>query len=404
MGKAQFILIEGSRQMNIITVILAAGYSSRMGSFKPLLELGGEPAIARVCRSFSQLGLPLCVVTGHNATRLRPIIEKIGAAEAYNPDFADGMFTSIREGVRHAFEQGADGVLLSPVDCSLVTPAAIKRVLDTAEANPDRFSVAVFGGKKGHPLYIPKKVFEEILAHDGTNGLKGVTRRYDHELIRVETLDEGVLLDMDTPEGYEHMKNYLAGSVPKLSQLLKNRRFILARHGSTVPHAEKTFIGRCDVPLSDKGRHEARAAAELIKSLAPAAKKVYCSDLSRAVDSAEAIAAALKTETQSDPRLAELSLGEWDGLPISEIKRRFPEEYESRGRDILGYTTPGGENFYELQYRVALCLTDILAADPSPDIVICAHKGVIQSILGLLDCTAPDFSAQSPAKGEVLVR
>lgn len=390
--------------MNIIAVILAAGYSSRMGSFKPLLELEGEPAIARVCRSFSQLGLCLCVVTGHNAAALRPTLEKIGAAEAYNPDFAEGMFTSIREGVRYAHAEGADGVLLSPVDCSLVTPAAIQRVLDTAEACPDRFSVAVFGGKKGHPLYIPKKVFDEILAHDGTNGLKGVTRRYDGELIRVETLDEGVLLDMDTPAGYEHMKNYLAGSVPKLAQLLKNRRFILARHGSTVPHAEKTFIGRHDVPLSDQGREEARTAAELIKNLAPTAKRVYCSDLSRSRDSAEAIAAALGVETHADPRLAELSLGAWDGLPISEVKRRFPAEYEERGRDILGYVTPGGENFYELQYRVALCLTDILAADPCPDIVICAHKGVIQSILGLLDCKNPDFSAQSPAKGEVVVR
>ncbi len=390
--------------MNIIAVILAAGYSSRMGSFKPLLELEGEPAIARVCRSFSRLGLPLCVVTGHNGAALRPIIEKRGAVEAYNPDFAEGMFTSIREGVRYAHSQNADGVLLSPVDCSLVTSSAIKRVLDTAEANPDRFSVAVFGGKKGHPLYIPKKAFEEILAHDGTNGLKGVTRRYDGELIRVETLDEGVLLDMDTPEGYEHMKNYLVGSVPKLAELIKKRRFILARHGSTVPHGEKTFIGRHNVPLSDKGRQEARAAAELIKNLAPAAKTVYCSDLSRSRDSAEAIAAALGVQTHADPRLAELSLGQWDGLPISEVKRRFPEEYAERGRDILGYVTPGGENFYELQYRVALCLTDILAADPSPDIVICAHKGVIQSILGLLDCRNPDFSAQSPAKGEVVVR
>lgn len=390
--------------MKIIAVILAAGYSSRMGSFKPLLELGGEPAITRVCRSFSQLGLPLCVVTGHNAATLRPLIESQGAAEVYNPDFAEGMFTSIREGVRHAFEQGADGVLLSPVDCSLVTPAAIKRVLNTAEAYPDRFSVAVFGGKKGHPLYIPRKVFSEILNHDGTNGLKGVTRRYDPELIRVETLDEGVLLDMDTPEGYRHMKNYLAGSVPKLAELLKNRRFILARHGSTVPHAEKTFIGRCDVPLSDKGREEARAAAELICGLAPASKKVYCSDLSRSRDSAEIIASALGAELCADARLGELSLGDWDGLPISQIKRRFPQEYEARGRDILGYTTPGGENFYELQYRVALCLTEILAADSAPDIVICAHKGVIQSILGLLDCTSPDFSAQSPAKGEVVVR
>ncbi|MDD6189276.1 MAG: histidine phosphatase family protein [Clostridiales bacterium] len=389
--------------MNIIAVILAGGYSSRMGSFKPLLELGGIPALSRICAAFSSLGLPLCVVTGHNAEALRPLLAEAGAAEAYNPDFAGGMFTSIRAGVLHARNTGADGLLLCPVDCSLVSPDSVRLVLDTAEAFPDRFSVACFGGKKGHPLYIPAKVFDEIIAHDGTNGLKGVTRRYNGELIRIETLDEGVLLDMDTSESYEHMKNYLAGRVPRLAELLPERRFLLARHGSTRPHREKTFIGRHDVPLSEKGREEARGAAELIKSLSPNCGRVYCSDLSRSIDSAEAIAAALGLKISPDPRLSELSLGEWDGCAISEIKRRFPAEYEERGRDILGYKTPGGENFYELQYRVAQCLTELLAADPSPDIVICAHKGVIQSILGLLGRKSPDFSAQTPAKGEVIV-
>lgn len=390
--------------MNIISVILAAGYSSRMGSFKPLLELEGEPAISRLGRTFAGAGLPVCVVTGYNAAALRPLIAEKGWAEAHNPEFAEGMFTSIREGVRHAHRLGADGILLTPADCPLVKEASVIRLLDTVRQYPDRFSVTVFGGKKGHPLYIPAKAFEEILSHDGTNGLKGITRRYDGELIRVETLDEGVLLDMDTPGNYEHMKSFLAGRVPALAELLKNRRFILARHGSTEPQREKMFIGRWDVPLSEKGREEARAAADCIKTLGPRAKCVYCSDLSRARESAEAIAAALTLDTLPDPRLAELSLGCWDGLPIREIKSRFPEEYEARGRDILGYVTPGGENFYELQYRVALCLTDILAADPSPDLIICAHKGVIQSILGLLSCSSPDFSAQSPAKGEVLVK
>lgn len=389
--------------MNIIAVILAGGYSSRMGSFKPLLELGGMPALSRVCAGFSSLGLPLCVVTGHNAEALRPLIAAAGAVEAYNPDFAGGMFTSIRAGVLHARNAGAEGLLLCPVDCSLVAPNSVRLVLDTAAAFPDRFSVACFGGKKGHPLYIPAKVFDEIIAHDGTNGLKGVTGHYDGELIRIETLDEGVLLDMDTPESYEQMKNYLSGCVPRLAELLPGRRFILARHGSTRPHREKTFIGRHDVPLSEQGQEEARAAAELIKSFSPECRRVYCSDLSRSVDSAEAIAAALGLKISPDPRLSELSLGEWDGCAISEIKRRFPAEYEQRGRDILGYKTPGGENFYELQYRVAQCLTELLAVDSSPDIVICAHKGVIQSILGLLGHKSPDFSAQTPAKGEVIV-
>ena len=374
-----------------------------MGSFKPLLELDGEPALARACRPFRDAGLPLCVVTGHGAEHLRPLIAGLGAAEVFNPDFAEGMFTSIRESVRYAKNAGAEGILLSPADCPLVASDSVKRVLDAAAAAPDRFSVAVFGGKKGHPLYIPAKAFDEILAHDGTNGLKGVTRRYDGELIRAETLDEGVLLDMDTPEGYGHLKNYLAGKVPKLAQLLKNRRFILLRHGSTEPQQEKMFIGRWDVPISEKGRDEARAAAERIKELAPAASRVYCSDLSRSADSAAFVAEALGIPAEEHSRLAELSLGTWDGLPISEVKRRFPAEYEARGKDILGYAPPEGENFYELQYRVALCMSNILAADPSPDIVICAHKGVIQSVLGLLSCSAPDFSAQTPAKGEIIV-
>ncbi len=389
--------------MKILAIILAAGYSSRMGSFKPLLELGGQPALSRVCAAFKEFNIPCAVVTGHKAGALRPLIAELGAEEIYNPDFDGGMFTSIREGVRRAREQGCDGLLLAPVDCSLVEPRSIGLLLETVEKQPDRFSVVCFGGKKGHPLYIPAKVFDEILAHDGTNGLKGVSARYDSELIRVETLDEGVLLDMDTPENYEQMKSYLAGQEPQLRELLKNRRFILARHGSTRPHKDRTFIGSTDVPLSEKGVEEARAAAEYIRSLAPRAARVYASALSRARDSAVPIGAALGLDIVTDPRLAEMSLGDWDGRLIDEIKTLYPAEYEARGRDILGYKTPGGENFYELEYRVALCLRDILAADPSPDIIICAHKGVIQSILGILQCSSPDFSAKKPGKGEVIV-
>lgn len=83
----------------IAAVVLAAGRSSRMRTFKPLLPLGSGSVIERVVRSVSRAGIgDIVVVTGHDSGHLAPVLGELGAREAYNPDWELGMFSSIRAG------------------------------------------------------------------------------------------------------------------------------------------------------------------------------------------------------------------------------------------------------------------------------------------------------------------
>ena len=79
--------------------------------------------------------------------------------------------------------------------------------------------------------------------------------------------------------------------------------------------------------------------------------------------------------------LNEISLGEWDGRPVREIREKFPEEYSRRGRELFSFKTGNrAENFYDMQYRAVGALRSILERDPARDVLIAAHGGVIRAL------------------------
>jgi len=171
-------------------------------------------------------------------------------------------------------------------------------------------------------------------------------------------------------------------------------RVFLVRHGQPQQHAEGIFLGQTDVPLSQAGRGEAAAAAEELLRLGARARRIYTSDLSRARETAEILARRLERDPAGggggvtvigDKLFREMDMGSWDGEFISEIKRKFPEEYEKRGDDIKNYRVPGGENFYDLKGRVTRefyrVWRDEFAPSGAPDLVIVSHLGVMRTIL-----------------------
>ena len=218
-----------------VAVIIAAGLSSRMGEFKPLLDIGGKPALFRLLDTIRQVDsiMRVIVVTGHGYESISAALREYdGAGEGhrvytiYNKDYKEGMFSSVKAGIRAA----GNNVLLFPADVPLVAAGTINGLIDawerlygsspsvsaqgdssygaarSASAGPAPFAVPVFGGRNGHPLLIPRERFKEILAFEGDGGLKAVRGRYDADMIRYVTDDEGCVLDMDTPEDYEKLK------------------------------------------------------------------------------------------------------------------------------------------------------------------------------------------------------
>lgn len=363
--------------------ILAAGFSSRMGSFKPLLPLGDKTVIERVLMVSKAVGLKdIAVVSGYNREALALVIESQGATEAFNPDFEKGMFTSIQTGAA-ALSPRLDGFFIMPVDCPLVTESVLKALMDAFE--PDKFTVPCYRGKKGHPLLVPSAYRQEIISHDGKNGLKAITDRDPDKMKRIELGYEGVVMDMDTPQAYQEIQDYLAGGCcsPEVSRLAAGRRFFLIRHGQIRQHKEKIFLGQTDVPLSQEGRRQAEAAGETLAGRLLRTDRIYCSDLLRASETAQIIREKTGLpHLVPDPGLREMNLGPWDGKFISQIKRQLPLEYEKRGRNIMTYKMGhGSENFFDLQYRVIKALIKILETDDAKDLIIVAHSGVLRAIV-----------------------
>ena len=84
----------------LAALILAAGYSSRMGRSKPLLPFGGQTALARVIGSFRQAGIDrIAVVTGHQAEQLEPLLRELGVGAIANPNYERGMYSSVQAGI-----------------------------------------------------------------------------------------------------------------------------------------------------------------------------------------------------------------------------------------------------------------------------------------------------------------
>ena len=192
--------------LDLAGVILAAGLSRRMGQFKPLLTLGGRSLIQRVVACLDQAGVhEIRVVTGHRAEELRPVLAGLGLAEVPNPDYAQDMYTSVRAGVA-ALPPGLDAFFLLPVDIPLVRPASLVHLKAAFAAARPALALPDFRGRTGHPPLIAAELAPAILAWPGQGGLQALLARYATATLRVPVADQGVLLDMDTPEDHARLE------------------------------------------------------------------------------------------------------------------------------------------------------------------------------------------------------
>lgn len=376
----------------IATLILAAGFSSRMGVFKPLLPFGEKTALECVLDTLKNASIHnVVVVIGYQYEKLKPVIDKYGFKSCYNPIYPEGMFTSIQAGVSMLFSKKNNensennnlpcGFFLSPVDCPLVPVEVYKILLEKINTFPNKMIVPCYQGKKGHPLFIPSSYVDEILSHDGRGGLKYITDQHQEELLRIDVPYESILLDMDTYKDYKELVNFSEGRDQEFS-ITKDRKIHLIRHGQIRQHREPIFIGQANIPLSDLGKEQANDAGKVLKKIDSEIKTIYSSDLDRAKETAEIITYQYphQVDILYEPAFREMALGDWDGHFISEIKKKFPEEYERRGKHLLIYKKGNrSENFYDLQYRVMKKLKELLR-ETEDDIVIVTHMGVIKVI------------------------
>lgn len=152
----------------------------------------------------------------------------------------------------------------------------------------------------------------------------------------------------------------------------------LVRHGDSRQDQVKRYIGQIDLPLNAAGRTQIKALQRELAGIDFA--HIYSSDLRRCLETAEIIARPLGKSIRTVPGLREIALGEWEGQPMASIRERFPEEYQRRGRELVGFSPPGGESFRDLQERVVPAFLQIISR-ASGAVLLVAHAGVNRTIL-----------------------
>ena len=193
----------------VTAIILAAGYSSRMGAFKPLLPFGNSTVLEQVIALFRRAGIEdIRVVVGHCATELLPLLGTLNVRPLLNERYHEGMFSSV-VAAAESLDAATDAFLLLPVDIPLVRPGTIELLLRRYQQSTAGILYPTFRGTRGNPPLISASYREKILSWDGSGGLNGLLVNHEADSATVECGDEGVLLDMDTPEDCERLRNML---------------------------------------------------------------------------------------------------------------------------------------------------------------------------------------------------
>ncbi|HLJ59469.1 MAG TPA: histidine phosphatase family protein [bacterium] len=179
-------------------------------------------------------------------------------------------------------------------------------------------------------------------------------------------------------------------------------RVYLIRHGQTDWNAEGRYQGHIDSALSTLGREQ---AARLAVALAAVPfRAIYSSPLSRARDTAAAIAAPHGLPVRPLDRLREVAMGEWEGLTSEEITARFGDILRARRRDPERITPGGGETLAELRARGIQVIGEMVARHPGETIAAVAHGGLNKTILlAVLDAPLSRYWAIRQDNGAINV-
>jgi probable phosphoglycerate mutase len=171
---------------------------------------------------------------------------------------------------------------------------------------------------------------------------------------------------------------------------------LLARHGETDWNRDRRFQGHADPPLNDSGREQARALAEEVAG--ERIDFVYASDLVRARETAEIVAARLGADVVARRELREIDVGDWEGLTWQEIEELHPEG--ARAWHERGHGWNSGETYDELGERIIAALRQIAADHPAQRVLVVGHGGTVRALRAFIEgLSVADSRRQSPAIG-----
>jgi CTP:molybdopterin cytidylyltransferase MocA len=192
----------------IAGIVLAAGYSRRMGSTKALITLHGVPFAERVVRALRDGGCaPVIVVVGvgNDHQAVAALAESLGALVVVNRNPGSEQLDSLRLGME-SVPAAVAGVMVSPVDVPLVSASLVDALIVAFEASGRALALPGREGRHGHPVLFGRSLFDELLGGDLPGGARDVVRAHLDEAVVVEIQDALTLKDVDTPDDLRHFQ------------------------------------------------------------------------------------------------------------------------------------------------------------------------------------------------------
>jgi len=191
--------------VRIAAVVLAAGRGRRAGGPKASLRIGAATFLDRAFSLMARPGVDrVVVVLGHDAARVRAeAMLPAAAVVVVNEAYADGMLGSVLSGLDAAEADGADAVLLHPVDHPLVEGATVDRVVEALRAGAV-VAVPSHGGRRGHPGGFAREAWAALRSAPPSQGARSVLASHPEWIVHVEG-DRGCVAGIDTPEDYRRL-------------------------------------------------------------------------------------------------------------------------------------------------------------------------------------------------------
>jgi molybdenum cofactor cytidylyltransferase len=197
------------RTGSVAGVVLAAGTSTRMGRNKLLFELDGERVVRRAVRVASAAGLdPVIVVLGHEAERVREVLDGIACRIVINAEYALGINGSLKAGITAVPESAAAAVVIL-ADMPFVTADMIAALVERYRTSTAPLVISDYEGVNAPPMLYDRALFAELQTMEGEGCGKVVVRRHRGEA-EVLAWPAAALTDLDVPDDYERVRTAFA--------------------------------------------------------------------------------------------------------------------------------------------------------------------------------------------------
>lgn len=290
-------------QSGVAAVVLAAGMSRRMGTPKQLLRIGGETILERTLKNVRASKVSeIILVLGHAADEVQKTIAMQGLKVVINPDYQQGMGTSLRSGLA-AVSAGAAAALIVLADQPWVSPESLNHLIKGHQEHKPQIIVPMYQGFRGNPVLLDRSVFAEVQALKGDVGCRGIFGDHTDDILKLPVDDPGILLDIDSQDDLENLNGAGRPSEPGIA-VLESREDIaagrpelvlvgrdalvqaLARFGQVLNFIV-TIVDPFLRPAELPGAHRILHALDF--SLLPASNERYCVVASRGQFDEEAV-------------------------------------------------------------------------------------------------------------------